>query len=378
MPDIIPIAKPYLTEEEALAAQKAILSGWVTQGPRVEEFENDFANYTGATYAVAVSSCTAALHLALLVNGVGPGDEVICPSLSFIATANAIGYTGAKPIFAEIDTNTLNLNPSQIEKHITIRTRAILVVHQIGLPAEIEVLSNICRKHNLALVEDAACAAGSKYNGKLIGSHSDLVCFSFHPRKVITTGDGGMITTSNPDYYTRLKRLRQHGMSIDDRERHGSNKIIKEEYLEKGFNYRMTDIQAAVGISQLKKLDWLVAERRKIAQQYREALSDISTIKLPHENEKCVSNYQSFSIYIKNNCPLTRDEIMQRLLSDGITTRPGIMSAHRERAYNTENATYSLPVTEDYSDRSFLIPLYVPMEKEEIERVILGLKNILS
>src|SRR3954447_2373731 len=254
---MIPIAKPFLTEDEAQAAYDTILTGWITQGPKVQEFEEKFADYTGAKYAVAVSNCTTALHLAMIVSGIDEGDEVICPSMSYIATANAIKYVGATPVFAEVQPGTYNLNPVDCEKKITEKTKAILIVHQIGLPADIDAFKTLCNKYHLELIEDAACAAGSVYKGTKIGSHSELVCFSFHPRKVISTGDGGMITTNREDYYNRLKLLRQHGMSINDRVRHEAKKIVFEDHVEVGYNYRMTDIQAAVGIKQLEKLDWI-------------------------------------------------------------------------------------------------------------------------
>ena len=197
---MIPIAKPYLTKKEAKAAYDTILTGWITQGPRVAEFEQKFAEYTGAKYAVAVSNCTTALHLSMIVAGVGQGDEVICPSMSYIATANSIKYVGAIPVFAEIDPANYNLDVHDVAKKITPRTRAILLVHQIGMPADIDAFRTLADKHGLQLIEDAACAVGSSYKGKKIGSHSSLVCFSFHPRKVISTGDGGMITTDNEEY----------------------------------------------------------------------------------------------------------------------------------------------------------------------------------
>jgi dTDP-4-amino-4,6-dideoxygalactose transaminase len=375
---MIPIAKPYLTVEEAQAAYDTILTGWITQGPRVAEFEKNFAAYTGAKYAVAVSNCTTALHLAMIVAGVSEGDEVICPSMSYVATANSIKYVGAKPVFAEVIPSTYNLDPADTEKKITAKTKAILLVHQIGMPADIDAFQKLASKYNLKLIEDAACAAGSSYNGKKIGSHSELVCFSFHPRKVISTGDGGMVTTNNEAYYNRMKLLRQHGMSVNDRVRHESSKIIFEDHIEVGYNYRMTDIQAAVGIKQLEKLDWIVAERRKIAMQYNEAFKDIDCIRLPLEEEGYFSNYQSYSIYLENNCPLSRNEIMQKLLDAGIASRRGIMTTHRETAYKAESAGLSLPVSEDACDRSIILPLYIPMEQSDIERVIENFKILVS
>ena len=254
---MIPIAKPYLTEKEAQAAYDTILTGWITQGPRVAEFEEKFAAYTGSRYAVAVSNCTTALHLSMIVAGIGAGDEVICPTMSYIATANCIKYVGAIPVFAEIDPETYNLDLKDTESRITAKTKAILLVHQVGMPADIEGFQELAQRYNLKLIEDAACAAGSSYKGKKIGCHSELVCFSLHPRKVISTGDGGFVTTNREDYYLRLKLLRQHGMSVNDRVRHESAKVIFEDHVELGYNYRLTDIQAAVGIKHLEILDWI-------------------------------------------------------------------------------------------------------------------------
>ena len=367
---MIPIAKPYLTKKEAKAAYDTILTGWITQGPRVAEFEQKFADYTGAKYAVAVSNCTTALHLAMIVSGIGPGDEVICPSMSYIATANAIKYVGAKPVFAEINPANYNLDVQDTEKKITDRTKAILLVHQIGMPADIDAFKELAKKYHLKLIEDAACAAGSSYKGGKIGSHSDLVCFSFHPRKVISTGDGGMITTNNESYYTRMKLLRQHGMSVNDRTRHESSKIIFEDHLEVGYNYRLTDIQASVGIQQLEKLDWIIAKRRKIALRYHKAFKGLKHLQLPIEKKGYFSNYQSYSIYLQDDSPVSRNDIMQKMLDAGISTRRGIMTTHRETAYNKEYAGLQLPVSEKASDRSIILPLYIPMKEEDIQKVI--------
>ena len=367
---MIPIAKPYLTAEDAQAAYDTILTGWITQGPRVAAFEEKFAEYTGAKYAVAVSNCTTGLHLAMIVAGVGPDDEVICPSMSYIATANSIKYVGAKPVFAEVNPVTYNLDVTDVARRITPKTKAILLVHQIGMPADIDAFAELSAKHNLHLIEDAACAAGSSYKGGKIGSHSSLVCFSLHPRKVISTGDGGFVTTNNEAYYQRMKLLRQHGMSINDRVRHESSKIMFEDHVEVGYNYRMTDIQAAVGIQQLAKLDWIVGERRKIAAQYQAAFADIPFIRVPMEAEGYFTNFQSFSIYLKKDCPVSRNDLMQKMLDAGVSSRRGIMTAHRETAYKEECAGLSLPVSEDAADNSIILPLFVPMNQEDIDTVI--------
>ena len=374
---MIPIAKPYLTADEAQAAYDTILTGWITQGPRVAEFEEKFARYTGAKYAVAVSNCTTALHLAMIVAGIGDGDEVICPSMSYVATANCIKYVNARPVFAEVDPETYNLDVKDVEKKITPKTKAILLVHQIGMPGDIGAFQALADKHGLKLIEDAACAAGSAYKGGKIGSHSELVCFSFHPRKVISTGDGGMITTNREDYYQRLKLLRQHCMSVNDRVRHESSTVIFEDHIEVGYNYRMTDIQAAVGIKQLEKLDWIVGERRKIALRYLEALQDIPFIRLPFEKDGYFSNYQSFSVFLKPECPVTRNELMQNMLDAGIATRRGIMTAHRETAYISEYQNLVLPLSESASDNSIILPLYIPMNPDDVERVISTFRSLL-
>lgn len=363
----IPLAKPSLDKSEAQAAYDTILSGWVTQGPKVAEFEEKFAEYVGSKYAVAVSNCTTALHLSMIVAGIKEGDEVICPSMSYIATANCITYVGAKPVFAEVN-EEYNLDINDVLEKINPKTKAILLVHQMGMPADIDEFQQLCKERELILIEDAACAIGSEYKGDKIGSHSDLVCFSFHPRKIITTGDGGMITTSRKDYYDRLKILRKHAMSINDYERHNCEKILFEDHLEVGYNYRMTDIQAAVGVEQLKKINIIVFERRKIAKQYIEAFKEIDYIRLPTEKKGYKSNYQSFSIFLKKNSPFKRDKLMQILLEKGISSRRGIMTSHQETAYKYRNE--SLPFSENLRDNSVIIPLFNEIKENEIIYII--------
>jgi len=361
---MIPITKPYMDEAEAQAAYDVIMSGWVVQGPKVAAFEKDFSNYVGCKHAIAVSSCTTALHLSLIVAGIKRGDEVICPSMSFIATANAIVYTGATPVFAEVKPFSYNLDINDVEKRITERTKAIILVHQIGIPADIDAFNTLCQKYRIVLIEDAACALGTEYKGKKIGTHSELVCFSFHPRKVITTGDGGMICTNQKAFAERCRTLRQHSMSLSPSDRH--NNVVSEKYNEIGYNYRMTDIQAAVGIEQLKKMDDILRLRRDIATQYNFEFKKINWLRI--QEEDIHSNYQSYSLYLTPDAPLRRDEFITYLYSKGIIAKKGIMTAHSEYAYN--NNTSKLPITEDLTNNSVLIPIYPGLTNSEAEYII--------
>lgn len=377
----IPIAKPWLGRGEAEAAGQAILSGWVTQGPRIAEFEAEFARCVGAPHAVAVSSCTTALHLALLAAGVGPGDEVVTVSHSFIATANAVRHAGARPVFVDIVPASLNIDPAAAERAIGAKTRAILCVHQLGMPCDLAALESVARRRGVALIEDAACAIGSeiRWNGQWerIGKpHGDLACFSFHPRKVLTTGDGGMITTANADWDRRLRLWRQHGMSVSDATRHGSPRVVFEEYPEPGFNYRLTDIQAAVGLEQLKKLPATIERRRALAARYARLLAGIAGLGLPAEPEWARSNWQSYAVRL----PSGTDQrgVMQALLDRGIATRRGVMCAHREKAYDGWPAPWPLRESERAQDECILLPLFHEMTEAQQDRVAQALGEILA
>lgn len=375
----IPVAKPMLGREEADAAAEAVLSGWVTQGPRVAAFEAAFADCVRAPHACAVSSATTALHVALLALGVGQGDEVITVSHSFIATANVVRYCGATPVFVDVDPVTYNMDPRLIAAAVTDRTRAILCVHQIGMPCDMGEILRIAREHGLPVIEDAACAIGSMTSvdgGPLepVGRpHGDIACFSFHPRKVITTGDGGMLTTRDPALDAKFRLLRQHGMSVTDAVRHNSAQVIFETYDEVGYNYRMTDIQAAVGIEQLKRLPGLVDERRRLAARYDAALAAIDGLGTPREPNWARTNWQTYAVRL----PDRRDQraVLQSLLDDGISARRGIMCAHREKAYADLPLRFPLPVSEAAQDHTIALPLYPGMSDADQDRVVAALKK---
>lgn len=368
---MIPVARPYIGAEEEQAVVDVLRSGWVTQGPRVAEFEARFSKYIGCDYSVAVSSCTTALHLSLLAIGAGPGDEVICPSLSFIATANAIVHTGATPVFSDIDLDTYNLDPRRIEEAISPRTKAILVVHQVGLPAAMDELSAVAAKHGLAVIEDAACAIGSRYDRALIGKPlGAMACFSFHPRKILTTGEGGMITTNDEKIAEKLCRARQHAMSLSDIVRHSARRIVTETYDEVGFNYRMTDMQAAIGITQLNRLDDLLTRRRYLAARYTEALQGVAWLQTPAVPANCLHNYQSYMVRVIDDMAAKRDAIMQELLEKNISTRRAIMAIHREQPYRSERWDNRLPNTDLATDTGLILPLFHQMTDVEQDYII--------
>ena len=392
---IIPVARPWMDECEAEATRRVILSGWVTQGPEVAMFEKEFSDFTNSRYACAVSSCTAALHLALLAVGVKQGDEVITVSHSFIATANSIRYCGAVPVFVDIQPDTFNMDPVLIERVITERTQAILCVHQMGMPCDLKSILDIGEHYNLPVVEDAACVIGSeifwKGRWEKIGKpHGLVACFSFHPRKLVSCGDGGMITTNDPDLDRQFRLWRQHGMSVPDSTRHSSRQVVFENYEALGYNYRMTDIQAAVGREQLKKLPKMVSHRQALAQLYFKLLAEIPDLNLPIEPSWAHSNWQSFCVCLPDGC--AQREVMQALLDKGIHTRRGVMCAHREMAYPIGSWSCGMPpqscscpsgscsrlvISERAQDECIILPIYHQMLEEDIERVSTSLYDVI-
>ena len=365
---MIPVMRPWLGQEEAAAAAEAVASGWIAQGPRVREFEEAFAAAIGTPHAVAVSSCTAALHLALIAAGIGPGDEVIVPSLSFIATANAVRYVGAQPVFADVDLATQNLVPQTVQPHLTGRTRAVILVDQAGVPADLDALRALCDPRGVLVIEDAACAAGSTYRTRPVGAGAALATFSFHPRKLLTTGEGGMLTTSDGSIAARLRRLREHGMDISAADRHSSQQPVIERYIEVGFNFRMTDIQAAIGLVQLRKLPEMVARRRALARRYQELLSSVPGLLTADDPPYGETNYQSFWMLLPEESAVGRDDLMRLFADAGISVRRGIMAAHLEPAY--ADAKPSLPVTERLTKHSLILPLFHQMTQSEQDQVV--------
>ena len=364
----IPFTRPYLRGDEGAAVAEVIASGWVSQGPRVREFEAAFAKRVGALDAVATTNCTSALQLALYVSGVGPEDEVVVPSLSFIATANAVWQNGATPVFADVDPRTYNLDPAAAERAITSRTKAVMPVHQLGLPADMDPFLDLADRCGIKVVEDAACALGARYKGRPIGSLGPLACFSLHPRKVITTGEGGMIAVNDPAVAERLRQLRHHAMDVSDLARHGAKDIVIESYPERGWNLRMTDMQAALGLCQLELLDEILEERARQAARYSGEIEHIPYLEPPYEPKYADRTWQSYAIRVLPGAPVSRTELMRRLMTDGVPTRRGVMAIHEEKAY--AGTAGDLPHTEAATRDSLMLPLFPGLSDEQQDYVI--------
>ncbi len=365
----IPFARPDFDEAEAQAVAAVIATGWVSQGPQVARFESLFAERVGAAHGVATTSCTTALHLALLLARVGPGDEVICPSYTFIATPNAVLYAGAIPVFADIDPDTWNIDAADVMRRVTPRTKAVMPVHQVGLAADLDRLAPLAAR-GIAIIEDAACAIGSTYRGRSIGSHGNVACWSFHPRKTISMGEGGMLTTDDAEAAERARRLRSFAATVSDHDRHQTKGLVYEEYPELGFNYRMTDVQAAIGIEQLAKLDHLLARRKAIARRYDEAFAALPHVQTPARPAHAEHAFQSYAIRLREGCAVDRDVLLRELVADGISCRRGIPPAHLEPLYRDRFGPVTLPVTEEVAARSVFLPIFASLSDTDQHRII--------
>jgi dTDP-4-amino-4,6-dideoxygalactose transaminase len=375
----IQISLPSTGEEEWNAVREPLMSGWLTQGPKVAAFEKAFAERHDVPYSLAVTSCTTGLHLALVGLGIGPGDEVIVPAFTWISTANVVLYCGGTPVFADVDRSSYTIDPQDAARRVTPRTRAIIPVHLFGLCADMDALRGAL-PDGVAIVEDAACAAGAGYKGVPAGGLGDVGVFSFHPRKSITTGEGGMITTRNAEIHSQMDKLRNHGAAISEEQRHkGLRPYLLPEFNLLGFNYRMTDLQGAVGLAQLAKLDGFINERQKWADYYREHLAGIPWLRMPTVPDDSVHAWQSFVTYVDpGKAPMPRNAIMERLLAAGIATRPGTHAVHMLGYYREKFGlqTDDYPGARDCNDHSMAIPLHNRMTPEDYAHVVERLKEI--
>ena len=374
----VPVARPSFDEAEERALREVLRSGWVTQGPRVAEFERRFAERVGAAEAVAVSSGTAALFLSLHALGLGPGDEVVVPSLTFIASANAVVHCGAEPVLVDVDPRTYNIHAEVVEAALTPRTRAVVVVHQLGLPADLAPIQELARRHGLHVVEDAACAVGSRYRGHPIGSSGDPCCFSFHPRKLLVTGEGGMITTGDAKLAARLRRLRHQGMSLSDMERHAADRVVIEEYPEVGYNFRLSDLHAAVGLAQLEKLEGFLARRRALAARYNAALAGREDVAPPFAPDFAEPNHQSYIVRLRGTDRAERDRVLDAMQRRGVATRRGLMAVHREACYRQARVSGSLRHAEEADAQTLILPIHAELSDEDQDYAIRQLRETLE
>ncbi len=375
----INITSPSFDEQELLLLKQCLDSKWVTQGAFTQQFESLFKQRHDVQYAFATTSCTAALHMAMVALDIKPDDEVIVPAFTWVTSAHCVEYVGAKVVFVDIEPETFNIDPAALEAAITPKTKAIVVVHLFGLAAKMQEIIEIARKHNLAIVEDAACATGTTYNGKPVGAIGDIGCFSFHPRKVITTGEGGMVTTNNPKLAERIKILRNHGatanLNIDT-----SKPYYMGNFDHLGFNLRFSDIQAAIGVAQMAKLDGLLAGRLACAKQYDLLLKSVSEIATPKSPSLCGHSYQSYVIRLSEGGIDRRNLLMEALANEGIQTRPGTHAVHRlgyyKNKYGIDPNAY--PQASKSEDLSITLPIFPNMTEADQHKVVNILKTALS
>lgn len=375
----IAISLPCTGEEEWQATREPLMSGWLTQGPKVAAFEKAFAERHQVPHALAVTSCTTGLHLALAGLGIGPGDEVIVPAFTWVATANVVLYCGATPVFIDVDPQTYNLDVAQITAKVTDRTRAVIAVHLFGRCVDMDAL-RAGLPADVAIVEDAACAAGASWNGKPSGSLGDAAAFSFHPRKSVTTGEGGMVTTADAELAERMNQLRNHGATLSEEQRHhGPRPYLLPEFNLLGFNYRMTDLQGAVGLVQLGKLDGFIDERARWAEYYCDQLAGIDWLRLPSAPARGRHGWQAFVTYIDPaKAPMPRNDMMEILQAKGISTRPGTHAVHmlayyRDRfGFNPED----FPGARDCNDHTMAIPLHNRMAAEDYAYVVEAIRQL--
>lgn len=375
----IAISLPATGEEEWQATREPLMSGWLTQGPKVAAFEKAFATRHSVKHALATTSCTTALHLALVALGIGPGDEVIVPAFTWVATANVVLYCGATPVLADVDTVTYNIDPADVARKLTPRTKAVIAVHLFGLCANMDALQKVVPGH-VPIIEDAACAAGGSYQGRPAGTLGAMAAFSFHPRKSITTGEGGMLTTNDDRLATTADQLRNHGASISEEQRHhGPRPYLLAEFNLLGFNYRMTDLQGAVGLTQLTKLDTFIAERQRWSDHYRERLSRLNWLRLPEAPAGSAHAWQAFVTYVDpDRAPMPRNDIMERLQKKGISTRPGTHAVHMLGYYRERYGLKpdDLPGARDCDRYTMAIPLHNRMSADDYDYVTSALLEL--
>jgi len=368
----IPLTRPYFDSEELEEIQKVLDSGWVTQGPKVEEFEDKITEYLGIKHAIAVTNCTSALHLALISIGVKRGDEVLVADFTFPATGHAVLYCGAKPVFVDVDLKTYNINPSLIKDRITNRTKAIIPVHTFGQPAEMDKIMEIAEEYNLKVIEDAACALGARYKNKYAGTIGDIGCFSFHARKGITTGEGGMVVTDNKDLAEKIRNLSVFGMtSAWDREK--SDKLIISKFTDMGYNYKMSDITAAVGVAQLRKLYKIIRRKRELARHWDDKLEEIEFIEPPYVSENVLHVYQAYVALVDKR--INRNKLIKKLMEKGIQTQIGTYASHIQPVYNSKD---KCPNSLEIFNRSLALPMYYMLGEEDIDMAAMHLKKALE